>query len=110
MTRWGMVVDLSRCVGCQTCTIVCKLDNGTPPNIYWRLVRDVEVGRYPNVKRFFLPLQCMHCAEPPCLICPTTATQKRKDGIDYSKCIGCGYCILACPYDARWLIKGTTIL
>jgi len=109
MTRWGMAIDLRRCIGCQTCTIACKLDNGTPPNIYWRLVKDIEIGRYPNVKRIFLPLQCMHCAEPPCLaVCPTTATQKREDGIvyiDYSRCIGCGYCILACPYDARWLVK-----
>ncbi|MEM4288246.1 MAG: 4Fe-4S dicluster domain-containing protein [Candidatus Caldarchaeum sp.] len=110
MVRWGMVIDLSKCVGCQTCTVACKLDNGTPPDIFWRFVKDVEVGAYPNVTRFFLPLHCMHCKKPPCLtVCPTTATQRRGDGIvyiDYDKCIGCGYCILACPYEARWLLKG----
>ncbi len=103
------MVDLKKCVGCQTCTIACKLDNGTPPNVFWRLVRDVEVGSYPNVRRFFLPLQCMHCANPPCMdVCPTTATKKRDDGIvyiDYSLCVGCAYCIQACPYEARWLVK-----
>lgn len=104
-----MAVDLTRCAGCQTCTISCKLDHNTPPGVFWKNVRDVEVGAYPTVKRFFLPVQCMHCADPPCMdVCPTTATRKREDGvvlIDYEKCMGCGYCVLACPYEARWLVK-----
>ncbi len=102
-----MAIDLKRCAGCQTCTIACKIDNDTPPGVMWRNVRDVEVGTYPNVTRFFLPLQCMQCAKAPCLeVCPTTATQRRADGIiyiDYEKCVGCGYCVLACPFEARWL-------
>lgn len=111
MVRWGLVADLNRCVGCQTCTMACKLDNNTPPGVMWRNVRDVEMGEYPAVRRFFLPMQCMHCADPPCMkVCPTTATIKRKDGIvyvDIDKCIGCGYCVLACAYEARWLVKST---
>lgn len=102
-------MDLRSCSGCQTCTIACKVDNATPPGVLWKSVKDVEVGAYPNVRRFFLPVQCMHCAEPPCMdVCPTTATMKRPDGIvyiDYDRCMGCGYCVLACPYDARCLIK-----
>lgn len=109
MTRWGMAVNLTKCAGCQTCTMACKLDNNTPPSVMWRNVRDIEVGTYPNVKRFFLPVQCMQCSHPSCLeVCPTTATKRRPDGIvfiDYEKCIGCGYCVLACPYEARWLIR-----
>ncbi len=109
MVRWGMTVDLRSCAGCQTCTIACKLDNGTAPRVLWRRVRDVEVGKYPSVRRFFLPTQCMQCANPPCMeVCPTTATKRRSDGIvyiDYAKCLGCGYCILACPFDARWLVR-----
>ena len=109
MVRWGMAVDLTRCAGCQTCTIACKIDNETPPNVFWKSVRDVEIGSYPEVKRFFLPVQCMHCADPPCMdVCPTGATKKRDDGvvfIDYERCMGCGYCVLACPYEARSLVK-----
>jgi len=108
MTRWGMVVDLGRCVGCQTCTIACKMENGLPPGTQWRTVLDVESGRYPDVSRTFVPLTCMHCADPPCYdACPTTATRVRADGIVWIAdeiCIGCGSCVVACPYEARHLI------
>jgi phenylacetyl-CoA:acceptor oxidoreductase 27-kDa subunit len=106
MTRYVMVADLRRCVGCQTCTAACKLANGTPPGVQWRRVLDIEVGEYPNVKRVFLPTGCQHCSEPPCLeVCPSGATKKREDGIvtiDYDLCIGCFNCALSCPYDARF--------
>ncbi|MBI3372674.1 MAG: 4Fe-4S dicluster domain-containing protein [Betaproteobacteria bacterium] len=106
MTRWAMVADLRRCVGCQTCTAACKHANATPPEVQWRRVLDMETGEYPNVKRTFVPVGCMHCDDPPCMhVCPTTATKKRADGvvtIDYDLCIGCAYCAVACPYQARY--------
>ncbi len=106
MTRWVMVADLERCVGCQTCTAACKEENATPPGVQWRRVLDMETGEYPDVRRIFLPVGCMHCDEPPCMdVCPSTATRQRADGIvtiDYDLCIGCGYCIVSCPYDARF--------
>jgi Fe-S-cluster-containing dehydrogenase component/DMSO reductase anchor subunit len=108
MTRWGMVADLERCVGCQTCTAACRHSNATSPAVEWRKVLDVEAGSYPNVSRVFVPVGCQHCADPPCMhVCPTTATRQRADGIvtiDYDICIGCAYCEIACPYQARFLV------
>lgn len=109
MTRWAMVADLQACVGCQTCTAACRHSNATPPGVQWRQVLDIEMGDYPDVYRAFVPVGCQHCAEPPCLeVCPSTATRKRDDGIvtiDYDICIGCGYCAVACPYDARFKVS-----
>ncbi|MDA8248972.1 MAG: 4Fe-4S dicluster domain-containing protein [Rhodospirillales bacterium] len=108
MTRYVMVADLRRCVGCQTCTAACKEGNGTPPGVQWRRVLDLETGTYPQVSRVFVPVGCQHCANPPCMeVCPSTATQQRADGIvtiDYDLCIGCSYCVMACPYDARSVV------
>ncbi len=105
MTRWVMVADLRRCVGCQTCTAACRQANATPPGVQWRRVLDIEQGEYPEVTRAFVPVGCQHCDDPPCMeVCPTTATKKRADGIvtiDYDICIGCAYCAVACPYQAR---------
>ncbi len=108
MTRWAMAVDLNRCIGCQTCTAACKHVNATAPGVQWRKVLDFEVGEFPDVRRAFVPVGCMHCDDPPCLdVCPSTATKKRDDGIvsiDYDICIGCSYCAVACPYQARWKV------
>lgn len=105
MTRYGMVIDLKRCIGCNVCTLACKVKNSTAPGIFWCQVSDEESGTYPLVSRHFLPRLCMHCQNPPCVeVCPTKASFQGKDGlvlIDYDKCIGCGYCIVACPYQAR---------
>ena len=105
IARWGMVIDVNRCVGCQTCTIACKHANDTPPGVQWRQVLDVERGSFPDVERLFMVVGCQHCAEPPCVpVCPTGASYKRPDNgvvlVDYDKCIGCKYCSWVCPYGA----------
>ena len=106
--RWSMIADLRRCVGCQTCTAACKHVNATAPAVQWRKVLDFEVGEYPDVRRTFVPVGCMHCEDPPCMhVCPSTATKQRADGIvtiDYDLCIGCAYCAVACPYQARYKV------
>jgi len=108
MTRWAMVADLERCVGCQTCTAACRHANATSPAVQWRKVLDIEAGSFPNVNRTFVPVGCQHCADPPCMhVCPSTATRQRPDGIvtiDYDICIGCAYCDVACPYQARFKV------
>jgi len=106
--RRGMVIDTRRCVGRQTCTIACKQEHALPAGTQWRFVVDCEVGTYPDVRRVFLPMQCMHCAEPPCVpVCPTGASRQRSDRIvwvEHGACVGCGYCAVACPYHARHLV------
>jgi molybdopterin-containing oxidoreductase family iron-sulfur binding subunit len=108
--RWVMVIDLRKCSGCDACTIACKAENQLPPGVVYRPVVQEEVGTYPNVSRRFLPRPCMQCEKPPCTpVCPVGATWRRADGviaIDYEKCIGCRYCLTACPYSARTTDKG----
>lgn len=100
-----MVIDTRKCVGCNACTIACVVENKLPPGVVYRPVLDEEIGEYPHVTRRFLPRPCMQCDNPPCTpVCPVNATYKRPDGIiavDYERCIGCRYCITACPYNAR---------
>ncbi len=103
--RWAMAIDLHRCIGCSACTIACVVENKLPPGVVYRPVIDEEIGEYPHVSRRFLPRPCMQCENPPCVpVCPVKATSRRPDGIvevDYEACIGCRYCIAACPYGAR---------
>ena len=106
--QYGMVIDTRRCIGCHACTVACKSEFDVPLGVNRSWVEYVEKGTYPNVSRSFLPRLCNHCDEPPCVsVCPTNATYKRnQDGIvvvDQGLCIGCKYCIQACPYDARFL-------
>ena len=103
--RWVMVIDLRKCVGCHACTIGCVAENKLPPGVVYRPVIEEEFGTYPNVARRFIPRPCMQCENPPCVpVCPVRATFTNAEGIvemDYERCIGCRYCLTACPYSAR---------
>ncbi len=104
-----MLIDLSRCVGCNACTVSCKASNATPDGVFFTHVDKVESGTFPNTQVLLLPHGCMQCENAPCVaVCPTHASYKRGDGIvmiDQTKCIGCRYCIAACPYGARTYMK-----
>lgn len=103
--RWAMVIDLAKCAGCHACTVACIAENKLPPGVVYRPVIEHEIGQYPYVRRKFIPRPCMQCQNPPCVkVCPVNATWKDEQGvtvIDYTRCIGCRYCLAACPYGAR---------
>lgn len=103
---YGMLIDLKKCVGCHACAVACKEAHGTPPGITRSHVKREFEGEYPDATMHIVPMLCMHCENPPCVeACPTEgATYKREDGIvvvDKEKCIGCKYCMMACPYGVR---------
>ena len=106
MARWGMLIDMFRCIGCHGCTYACKMENNTGMGVFWAHVYDYEMGKYPNVMRSFLPMLCMHCEDAPCEeVCPSGATYRRDDGlvaVDQDKCINCKACMMACPYSVRF--------
>ncbi len=107
--RWGMLIDTTKCAsGCRECVDACNGENGIPPGsgptaIQW--IRKVELIDRRTGRQVSAPVMCQHCAEPPCVdVCPTGASFKRADGIvlvDRHTCIGCRYCMMACPYKAR---------
>ncbi len=106
--QYAMVIDARKCVGCHACTIACKTEFEVPLGKHRSWVEEVEKGSYPDVSRSFLPRLCNQCSKPQCVtVCPTGATYKREeDGIvviDEDVCIGCKYCMQACPYDARFI-------
>ena len=110
--RLGLVVDQNRCVGCWTCAVSCKEQQDVPIGMYWLRVltvggpyMDTPQGTFPELSMYYQPTQCFHCDNPPCVkACPTQATYKMDNGIvnvNYERCIGCRYCMVACPYDNR---------
>jgi len=105
MVRWGMVIDLKRCIGCYACMIACKQEHFLPLGMMWNKILISQTGKYPNITKHMYPVLCNHCKDPACIkVCPTGATEQREDGIvwiDQNKCIGCRYCMIACPYQAR---------
>lgn len=108
--RYGLVIDLERCTGCDTCTIACKVENkmevgsGVRVETVEGTHRDSPVGKYPDLSIYYLPIACMQCDQPPCRdACHAEAIYQRPDGIvliDEEKCDGCQECLPACPYQA----------
>ena len=108
--RWGLQIDTTRCqTGCTECVSACGKENGlgdvTKPRTDAQWIRKIDLKELKTGRALSLPMMCQHCANPPCVdVCPTGASFKRADGIvlvDRHICIGCRYCIMACPYKAR---------
>lgn len=100
--HWGMVIDLERCIGCEYCMRACSATNDVNTDKPWNIVvPEKTTGGH----TFYFSRPCLHCQNAPCVeVCPVAATYHREDGIiimDYDRCIGCRYCEVACPYDAR---------
>ncbi len=128
--EWGFVVDTTRCIGCGSCVRACKIENGVPDGYFRTWVERYEIDEHEKVhvdspsgalksfkkdlvkkkhivKAFFVPKLCNHCMNSACTqVCPIGATFHSPDGvvlIDKTHCMGCGYCVQACPYGCRYI-------
>ncbi len=117
MVKYGLLIDQVRCIGCRSCVASCMTENYVQRGTRWNVVLQHDIGRYPNVSRVFTPINCMHCEEPACKkACDNVgaeAISKNDVGVvlyDYDKCIGCKYCIAACPYGAPQYISSLKTL
>ncbi len=114
--KWGMVVDLDRCTGCQACVVACQAENNLPINTKdfflqgrayeWIRVERYWEGEFPNVKARYIPMMCQHCENAPCEpVCPVFATYHNDEGLNvqvYNRCVGTRYCAANCPYQMRF--------
>lgn len=116
MSRWGMVIDLDKCTGCGACVAACKVENNVAVaspelssenrSMFWmEIFKVVEGEEYPDIRVRYIPKPCFHCDDPPCTrVCPVRATYRAEEGFVaqiYGRCIGCRYCMAACPYTAK---------
>jgi Fe-S-cluster-containing dehydrogenase component len=116
MPRWGMVIDLDKCTGCGACVAACKTENNVAVasprlsaedrSMFWmEIIKVVEGEEYPDVRVRYIPRPCFHCDDPPCIrVCPVRATYIADEGLVaqiYARCIGCRYCMAACPYTVK---------
>lgn len=106
MARFAIAIDEKRCVDCKSCVVACRAENDVPVAYSRPWIDRTEKGQYPKIGLVFEPEQCHQCEHPACVrVCPTGASYQRRDGvvaIKQSDCIGCRYCVVACPFDARF--------
>ncbi len=130
MSKWAMVIDLDKCTGCGACMTACKTENNVAivdpdeaqhgRSMFWMDMITTYEGEYPNIHVKRMPKPCFHCDDPPCTkVCPVRATYRNEDGLVaqiYHRCIGCRYCMAACPFtskvynwgEPKWLDGATT--
>ncbi|OGR86538.1 MAG: hypothetical protein A3A86_06150 [Elusimicrobia bacterium RIFCSPLOWO2_01_FULL_60_11] len=111
-----MAIDLDKCTGCSACVVACSQENnqmlGSPEEaamgriIRWMQILPIQEGEYPSPRQKLVPMPCQQCEDPPCIkVCPVYATFLNEEGIVgqvYSRCIGCRYCVNACPYTCKF--------
>ena len=114
--KWGMVIDVDKCIGCQACVVACQSENNIPINtedlynqrraVQWIRIERYWEGEFPNVKARFIPVLCQHCSDAPCEpVCPVFATYHNAEGLNvqvYNRCIGTRFCANNCPYHVRF--------
>ena len=114
--KWGMVIDVDKCIGCQACVVACQSENNIPINeeghfnqrraIEWIRIERYWEGEFPHVKARFMPILCQHCDDAPCEpVCPVFATYHNEEGLNvqvYNRCIGTRFCANNCPYHVRF--------
>lgn len=112
--KYAFVIDLRKCVGCGSCQVSCKMENGVPHKRFRSVVEYVDTGKFPDPKRYFVPKLCNNCDNPPCVsACPVKgATFKMENGVvavNQALCIGCMRCADACPYGARYADRSVKV-
>ena len=114
MTRYGMLINTKKCVGCYACRMACQMINKLEPEEAFISYKEIEQGTYPSVYAETVPVQCMHCENAPCQqVCPTHATYTTDSGVvlvDEEKCIGCKYCMAACRDGVRSRSEKTGVI
>lgn len=106
MAHYALVIDCNLCTGCYSCEVACKQENDVALGEYWnKVILRGPHGDFPYIKQHWLPSMCQQCADAPCVhVCPTGASYRDENNVvlvDKEKCIGCQYCMMACPYGVR---------
>jgi tetrathionate reductase subunit B len=112
--RYALAIDSRKCINCKACVVACRAENHTPAGHSRNWINEEHRGVWPKLMAAFEPEQCHHCADPSCVrVCPTGASFQREDGIvlvNEQDCIGCKYCMVACPYNARYFREDTGVV